>query len=53
MMKIQETKFSQFNSIVPFGDKFVLYNSFEDRVIFIENEHTDKITSFLCAMFRL
>jgi len=38
MIKVQETKFSQFNSIVPFGDKFVLYNSFEDRVVFIENE---------------
>jgi len=36
--EIQKTKFSQFNSVVPFGDKFVVYNSFEDRAIFIENE---------------
>jgi len=36
--EMKKTKFSQFNAIVPFGGKYALYNSFEDRAIFVEDE---------------
>ncbi|WP_196896224.1 radical SAM/SPASM domain-containing protein [Aureivirga marina] len=31
-------KYSQFNSIIPFQEKYALYNSFENKVIFLEND---------------
>ena len=34
-------KYSQFNSIIPYADKFVLYNSFENKVIFLESKLKD------------
>ncbi|MDR2064365.1 MAG: radical SAM protein [Prevotellaceae bacterium] len=34
-------KYSQFNSIIPYGDKFALYNTFERKVIFLEPKLKD------------
>lgn len=31
-------KYSQFNTILPYKNKFVLYNSFEQKFLFIEND---------------
>jgi uncharacterized protein len=31
-------KYSQFNSIIPYRNKFALYNAYEDKVIFLEEE---------------
>lgn len=38
-------KLSQFTSIVPYKNKFALYNSFENKVIFIEKELKDIINN--------
>ncbi|MDR1552958.1 MAG: radical SAM protein [Prevotellaceae bacterium] len=34
-------KYSQFNSIIQYGDKFALYNTFERKVIFLESKLKD------------
>jgi len=34
-------KYSQFNSIIPYEDKFALYNSFANKVIFLETKLKD------------
>ncbi len=31
-------KYSQFNSIIPYDDKYALYNSFENKAIFLEHD---------------
>lgn len=31
-------KYSQFNSIIPYNNQFALYNAFEDKVIFLEDD---------------
>ncbi|MDR1347176.1 MAG: radical SAM protein [Prevotellaceae bacterium] len=38
-------KYSQFNSIIPYRDKFAVYNSFENKVIFLEPELKDILLS--------
>ncbi len=38
-------KFSQFNSILPYGDKYVLYNSFHQKVMFIDPFLNDILTA--------
>ncbi|GHT18808.1 radical SAM/SPASM domain-containing protein [Bacteroidia bacterium] len=34
-------KYSQFNSIIPYGEKYALYNTYEDKVIFLEPQLKD------------
>ncbi|CAL2103740.1 Radical_SAM domain-containing protein [Tenacibaculum sp. 190130A14a] len=31
-------KYSQFNSVIPYQDKYALYNSFDNKVIFLEHD---------------
>ena len=31
-------KYSQFNTVVPYQGKYALYNSFEQKVIFLDNQ---------------
>ena len=40
-LKIKKMKYSQFNSIIPFEDKFALYNSYSQKVIFLEETLRD------------
>jgi uncharacterized protein len=38
-------KYSQFNSVVPFDEKFALFNSFTQKVIFLEETLKDLLTA--------